>query len=516
MKKYIQSMMAFAAIVSFASCSSEDNTTIENESAAKLMTFTATQEGNEASTKATLSGFNIYWESGDKISLLYDSENKQLSLTGGAESTSGKFSGEAEQSNSYTAVYPYQASATLSGSNVTNVNLPAKQTPTDNSFDKSAALMMAQSGNTTLEFKNAVGYVKVTPNFACKKIELKAADGDVALAGTGTLTWNEGNPKIELTEDQPNTITLEGNMTAGTAYYIAVPAVSLKRMWSISFTTSDGTKVYTRKGAKPIEFQRSKIINLGEFNTGDDYWYDEQRGIVKASQEVYMGDFKIGVKTYQVFFAKSNLTATGLAAKESDFGDYFAFAATEPWCTEYNRTGTGYDVTVTPKTWANTQNASTYDWSTTPYTNGSSESCSKYKEDNSVLRMEDDAARQILGGEWQLPTIEIWNQLRTNYNWGWTTINDYYGRKVTSRSDGTRAIFLPAAGSVNGTNFNVNPKGELGFYWSSTAKSYEKACFLKFKTNQTQQYVTTTLFEGRYYGYPVRPVRLVEVSQPQQ
>ena len=173
MKKYIQSMMAFAAIVSFASCSSEDNnTTIENESAVKVMTFTATQEGNEASTRAILSGTNIHWESDDKISLLYSSENKQFTLTDGAESTSGKFSGEAGQSTSYTAVYPYQENASLSGDDVTNVTLPATQTATATSFDKVAALMMAEGTNTTLEFKNAVGYVKVKPRFACSKIVL--------------------------------------------------------------------------------------------------------------------------------------------------------------------------------------------------------------------------------------------------------------------------------------------------------------------------------------------------------
>ena len=69
MKKYIQSMMAFAAIVSFASCSSEDNnTTIENESATKVMTFTATQEGDEQSTRAAISTSDskvINWEEGD-------------------------------------------------------------------------------------------------------------------------------------------------------------------------------------------------------------------------------------------------------------------------------------------------------------------------------------------------------------------------------------------------------------------------------------------------------------------
>ena len=127
MKKYIQSMMAFAAIVSFASCSSEDNnTTIENESATKVMTFTATQEGDEQSTRAAISSTDskvINWEEGDKISLLYGSKNKEFTLTEGAGSTSGKFSGEALESGPYTAVYPYQSTASLSGTNVTKLKL---------------------------------------------------------------------------------------------------------------------------------------------------------------------------------------------------------------------------------------------------------------------------------------------------------------------------------------------------------------------------------------------------------
>ena len=86
MKKYIQSMMAFAAIVSFASCSSEDNnTTIENESAVKVMTFTATQEGDSQSTRAAISSTDskvINWKEGDKISIFDGTNNNQFTLTG--------------------------------------------------------------------------------------------------------------------------------------------------------------------------------------------------------------------------------------------------------------------------------------------------------------------------------------------------------------------------------------------------------------------------------------------------
>ena len=313
MKKYIQSMMAFAAIVSFASCSSEDNnSTIENESAVKVMTFTATQEGDEQSTRAAISTSDskvINWEEGDQISIFDGTNNNQFTLTGGAESTSGKFSGEALESGSYIAVYPYQSTASLSGDGVTNVTLPATQNATDNSFDKNAALMMAKSDNTTLEFKNAVGYVKVTPKFACSKIVLQAAGASEYLAGMCTLSYGEGMPSIAFTSEQSTSITLSGNITANTAYYIAVPAVTLSAGWSISFTDNTGN-VYTRTGSNSITFKRNTIINLGEFSRTDNNLKLtlKENGKVSADKQVDMGVFNIGGTKYRLIFTKSNLT----------------------------------------------------------------------------------------------------------------------------------------------------------------------------------------------------------------
>ena len=470
MKKYIQSMMAFAAIVSFASCSSEDNnTTIENESATKVMTFTATQEGDEQSTRAILNGTNIHWESGDKISLLYSSENKQFTLTDGVGSTSGKFSGEAGQSNSYTAVYPYQPNASLSGTNVTNVTLPATQTATANSFDKEAALMMAKSDNTTLEFKNAVGYVKVTPKFACSKIELEAAEGSSdILAGKGTLNWNGGNPKINITEVTSKTITLNGPITQGNSYYIVVPTVTLNRMWKITFTADDGINtVYTRYCSKPLTIERNKIINLGNFATDSPFWADEYRGNkVTYEQEVDLGLTITGSdnKKYKVIFANANLTATGLAASATDYGDYFAWGAT-------------------------------YADGTAPTFNGKYD---KIKD----FEMSDDPARKILGGGWQIPTQAIWYAF-VNYSIskGWDS-----SKKGYKFENNDQTLFLPAAGYVSGKS--LDGVDSYGYYWSGTAYPDTKAYYLTLDSKG----VAVGWNEYRYKGFSVRPVRLVEVS----
>ena len=488
MKKYIQSMMAFAAIVSFASCSSEDNnTTIENESAVKVMTFTATQEGDEQSTRAAISTSDskvINWASNDQIIIFDGTNNKQFTLTDGAGSTSGKFSGEAEQSTSYTAVYPYQSTASLSGDDVTNVTLPATQNATDNSFDKNAALMMAQSDNTTLNFKNVVGYVKVKPKFACSKIVLQAAGASEYLAGRCTLSYGEGMPSIAFTSEQSTSITLSGNITANTAYYIAVPAVTLSAGWSISFTDNTGD-VYTRTGSNSITFKRNTIINLGEFSRTDNNLKLTltQNGNVPADKQVDMGVFNIGGTNYRLIFTKSNLIATGLAASESAYGDYFAWGATEPWYTSY--TGTTFNG------WKAGHSSG--------YASGTAPAFSPEYTSEKDFEMSDDPARKILGGDWQIPTKAIWEALVYNSSSkGWDS-----GYKFINNG---QTLFLPAAGYVRAKRFSEYGSGAR--YWSGTAYSSSYAYRLSFSDSKLN--VGNDL--GRQYGCSVRPVRLVAVD----
>ena len=493
MKKYIQSMMAFAAIVSFASCSSEDNnTTIENESATKVMTFTATQEGDEQSTRAAISTSDskvINWEEGDQISIFDGTKNNQFTLKNGAGTKSATFQGVAASAETYTAVYPYQSEATLSGTSVEKVTLKATQNATANSFDKEAALMIAEGDNTTLTFKNVVGYVKVKPTFNCTRIDLKAFDNSAVLAGTGTVSYNGGEPKLDLSnaETKYYAITLTGDIKADNYYYIAVPPVTLKAGWTIEFTAKDNGKLYSRKGTNPITFTSNKVTDLGEFATTGDYWYDP----VRADQEVDLGlTITIGTKNYKVIFAKSNLTTTGLATNEYDYGDYFAWGAIKPWYTEIDKTSSSWTAT-----W---EKSGGYSITNAPFYNSSTGSYTKYTP-RDALEASDDAARQILKGDWRIPTTEIWAALVNNSTKVWDSTNKGY--KFTKNS---QTLFLPAAGNVRGTSFeNV---GSSGRYWSGTTASLkDNADYLHFGDVNLNAQDSGS----RTQGFPVRPVRLV-------
>lgn len=498
--------MSIAMLMAMASCSSSDDEVAEIKEESKLvpMTFTATQESNAGTRSALNSDNKVVWQTNDEISVFDGEGNRKFTLT---DVETGKFSGTASSTaTSFTAVYPYTEGATLASDGiVSGITLPAEQTATKDSFDPNAALMMAVStteNKNQLEFKNAISLVKVTPKFSCTKIELEAAEGSSdILAGKGTLKWNNGEPTINFTGDTYNKITLTGSITQGNSYYIVVPTGTLNRMWKITFTADDETNtVYTRYCSKPLTIERNKIIDLGVFETSSLFWADAHRGYkVTYEQEVDFGiTVEIGGVNKKVIFANANLTATGLAEKETDFGDYFAWGATTPWYTSYTIDEYGKPK-VEDDNWEKTGG---YILDNAPFYNST-----KYTTGN-TLEEADDAANVKLGGDWQLPTKEIWQALNNtdNYDWDWTTQDGYNGYKVTSKTDNTKTIFLPAAGWGSQTSFDC--VGSHGVYLSGTADSSTGDYALNFISD----YVTAKANSGRFLGCSVRPVRLVAVD----
>ncbi|MDY5356882.1 MAG: fimbrillin family protein [Candidatus Cryptobacteroides sp.] len=287
MKKIL--LFASAALL-FAGCAKENITPTENpdnnsQKGDITLSFSASQTGfgtkaiiGETATDAEgAKSTAINWQSTDQISV-FDGDNKNCPFSTkdfSAEATSCTFEGNVTKlATDYTAVYPYTEGATISEDVISGISLPAIQTAVAGSFDPSAALMAAKtvSGGRELAFKNLVGYVKVTTDFDCKKIELCAASGE-KLAGVGSISFTDGDPSFTLGEGAEPTITLlpagEGTtIAAGKTYYIAVPATTLATGWNISFTATDD-KVYSRQGSKPIQFKTNTVINLGTIYLND-------------------------------------------------------------------------------------------------------------------------------------------------------------------------------------------------------------------------------------------------------
>ena len=172
------------------------------------------------------------------------------------------------------------------------------------------------------------------------------------------------------------------------------------------------------------------------------------------------------------------------AEKETEWGVYFMWGSTTP-------------NTVSECTWANA-----------PFNGGSSNYNETYFNSvkdtvcpNGILAKEYDAASQIMGGEWRMPTQTEYQELLDYTNHEWTTINGVKGRKFASKTDESKYIFIPAAGCYY--SGSIYGGDSFGLVWSSSLDpSYnDYALELGFKSDSYDIYDYY-----RCYGFSVRGV----------
>ena len=184
-----------------------------------------------------------------------------------------------------------------------------------------------------------------------------------------------------------------------------------------------------------------------------------------------------------VKWAKCNVGAE----KETDAGLYFAWGET----TGYTASQVGTD--------------KQFSWGDYKYGNSSS-NLTKYNQSDgkTVLESTDDAAAQIMGGDWRMPTQTEIQELLTNTKHEWVT--NYHnsginGRQFTSKINGN-TIFIPAAGGCN--DGSVSNVGYNGYVWSSSLYTSDPygAWYLYFDSGYCSMN-----HDGRCRGQSVRGVR---------
>ena len=161
-------------------------------------------------------------------------------------------------------------------------------------------------------------------------------------------------------------------------------------------------------------------------------------------------------------WARFNIGATS----ETDYGDLFAWGATEPYLIGRDNTNN-----------YSSSEASTIQHDLLPY---------------------EDAATILWGSGWCMPTKSQFDELIANTSNEWVTINSVNCKKFTA-SNGNY-IFLPCAAFVNGGTLGSGING--GHYWSRSFNSSALAWKILF--DYSTVFVTTN---DRGYGFPVRPVR---------
>ena len=148
--------------------------------------------------------------------------------------------------------------------------------------------------------------------------------------------------------------------------------------------------------------------------------------------------------------------------------------------------------------WGETEEKATYNWSTYIHCDGTSSTCHNLGSD--IAGTQCDVAHVKWGGSWVMPSKEQQDELRSNCNYEWTTLNGVNGGKFTSKTNGG-SIFLPAAGTrgYSGLGF----AGSCGYYWSSTQyPSYTYGAYSLYFNSGGADYNNS----NRFSGFTVRPV----------
>ena len=206
-----------------------------------------------------------------------------------------------------------------------------------------------------------------------------------------------------------------------------------------------------------------------------------------------------------------------------NYGDYFAWGATEPMYKSVSWTGPsngGYSVTVT---WGKKRTDLTeseaakygtdaafdgYKIKNAPYYK-STTTYNKYNSTDKLkaLQAGDDAATAILGEGWRTPTRADWNALYNNCEWTWqnaenTEFGGVTGYKVEGKGDYEgKYIFIPAAGYFLNAEFRSAITN--GYYWSADLHT---DALKAWRPTFSGTAVTIAGSANRCYGLPIRPI----------
>jgi len=312
----------FLTAILICGCGIEEQSEILQDSRIFTASF---EEGSD--TKVYIeSDLSMHWTASDRISVFTTSTNDQYSFSGSTGDTKGDFakvsSGSSGSlvSTNY-AVFPYNASTSLTSDEKLRITLPAVQNYAESTFGISANTMVAVTSgpsDTHLAFRNLCGYlvVKMYGNSIVKSVSISGNNGE-KLSGNATVTAKYGqDPTLVFDSDAGETITVDcgdgvalgADAADATEFWFCIPPVSFSKGFTVTAvnTVNGSAKVKTSvsrnvqrnhkaamAAAKTIKFEKAMPpVTEGAATTGQyrNYLLElgiSQENIDKKIREVY-------------------------------------------------------------------------------------------------------------------------------------------------------------------------------------------------------------------------------------
>lgn len=256
---------------------------------------------------------NILWNDTDKVRVFNADtpEGAEFSLTGGAGTTVGTFSGPDIGDGPFYAIYPSDAAGLLTGSAL-SVTIPASQTYVPGSFGPGANLAAGKADALDkVHFYNLTGFVALTltGDKTITGIRISSFQAE-PLSGTAIIDgWDNAFPSLTLDAGQTGEpfrevyldcgtgVTLTSD---GTVFCLAVPAGTLAGGYRIEVYDTEGLAMvkYAKAGADN-QVERSKIVRMPAL--------------------AYTPGYKTGFILSEAVGAFSNAAADGVLAARCDY-----------------------------------------------------------------------------------------------------------------------------------------------------------------------------------------------------
>lgn len=185
----------------------------------------------------------IHWVNGDKINV----DGVEFSTEDDGAKAYFTTKESFAEDNDYVAIYPATAGTALS-----NVTIPAAQQAAEGDFHSAAAVSVAVSNTTTLDFKNVTSILKFQVPVSAASVTISA---DEPLAGEVSVDYNNGEPTWE-NVNAVNSVTVTGEFEPEVDYYVTI-LPGTKTNFTVRI---DGV---VSRVATTVNAKRSMVMNMG-------------------------------------------------------------------------------------------------------------------------------------------------------------------------------------------------------------------------------------------------------------
>ena len=259
-----------AAALALAACGNEE--IIENNESGSTgkvhMTFTAGTP--QTRTSLAEDGHAVNWTQGDLVAIYDGTETICKFEATEVSGSTATLEGEAAETDTYTAFYPYTDDGTLTLDNTAiTFTLPATQTATAGGFAEGLNPSWAQAtdGSKNLTFQNLCALAKFTVDAeGVTEVTLTANQESDALAGELTYTIADG--PLTATGSASRSVTLTGTFTRGEEYYFVVAPGTLTGGITLNYM-GEGGKTYVKTTQSEVTFTAGKITYLGALDANN-------------------------------------------------------------------------------------------------------------------------------------------------------------------------------------------------------------------------------------------------------